>query len=488
MSAIGNFDIARPPAVRSPRAYAQLFAWKLSQLQHPREQPAGVREEPLPAGDQRPPGRRPDRLPGSLPLRQAPSIRTAAQTDPDQRPVGTPHQAPADTPPNPRLLPFTSPTQKPRCAPRSRRTSRSRGRGTWRLRVPRPRAQWAPRAGCASCRPADRPVPPESVARRAAGAPMNLITAVGDVTGDGKGDVLGRSASTGKSARLPRRRRRPRQTTGVAPTAAFQAANLSSRRGTGTRDGRNDVFMRTDANSRLWLVRGLGSGNSLRRSGSRAATGPATPPSRPPATSTGTAIPTSSGCTRTATCTSSRARQQGTLAAAKDVRAVGTRYTASWAVPATSPVTASGDVVPLEPGRRHRHPVRQRRRRLRRHTRDVHRHRSLNAREWARMAGSSHPDVVGSDATGTQARRDPAATGCTNVHARWSGPTSPFREPRRCSPRATGTATASSDLVTREDGGDKLLLRLGQGQRQFAAGRADGQRAGSPFTVPRAGR
>ena len=34
----------------------------------------------------------------------------------------------------------------------------------------------------------------------------------------------------------------------------------------------------------------------------------------------------------------------------------------------------------------------------------------------------------------------------------------------------TGTATASSDLVTREDEGDRLMLRLGKGNGQYAAG------------------
>ena len=71
MSAIGNFDIARPPAAVLT-AYARLFAWKLSLYNIRADAPQGPREGPLPARDQRPPRRRPDRMPGPLPLRQDP--------------------------------------------------------------------------------------------------------------------------------------------------------------------------------------------------------------------------------------------------------------------------------------------------------------------------------------------------------------------------------------------------------------------------------
>ena len=50
------------------------------------------------------------------------------------------------------------------------------------------------------------------------------------------------------------------RTTGIAPTAAFRSAGSVVAAKDWDADGRNDVIMRTAANSRLWLVRGLGSG------------------------------------------------------------------------------------------------------------------------------------------------------------------------------------------------------------------------------------
>ena len=54
MSAIGNFDIAKPPQAVVD-AYAALFAWKLSHLRHPRDTTHVLGEGPLAARDQRAP-------------------------------------------------------------------------------------------------------------------------------------------------------------------------------------------------------------------------------------------------------------------------------------------------------------------------------------------------------------------------------------------------------------------------------------------------
>ena len=131
----------RQAAAAVVSAYARLFAWKLSLYNIRGQQPAGLREEPLPAGDQRPPRRRADRLPGPLPLRAAalrsgpgPEIQIAAQTG-----TGDTAAHRRRAPPTP----FTSPTQTPRPPPRSRAASPSRRPPTWPARLPRPGAEVA---------------------------------------------------------------------------------------------------------------------------------------------------------------------------------------------------------------------------------------------------------------------------------------------------------------------------------------------------------
>ena len=63
------------------------------------------------------------------------------------------------------------------------------------------------------------------------------------------------------------------RTTGIAPTTAFRSAKSVVAAKDWDGDGRNDVIMRTDANSRLWLVRGLGSGKFAAPSRSPSSTG-----------------------------------------------------------------------------------------------------------------------------------------------------------------------------------------------------------------------
>ena len=77
MSAIGNFDTVQPPDVML-RAYGQLFAWKLSlHGVNPASTSQKIGRRHVP-GDQRPPRRRLDGLPGQVPLRPA-------AADPDVR-------------------------------------------------------------------------------------------------------------------------------------------------------------------------------------------------------------------------------------------------------------------------------------------------------------------------------------------------------------------------------------------------------------------
>ena len=103
MSAIGNFDTVQPPDVML-RAYGQLFAWKLSlHGVNPASTSQQVGRDDVP-GDQRPPRRRLDGLPGQVPLRPAPA-------DPDLRQPG---RAGGTPPPVPIEVADAEPAEQPR--------------------------------------------------------------------------------------------------------------------------------------------------------------------------------------------------------------------------------------------------------------------------------------------------------------------------------------------------------------------------------------
>ena len=88
---------------------------------------------------------------------------------------------------------------------------------------------------------------------------MTLLAAVNDVTGDGKGDVLGRIGDgvtkiyRGDGAGHV-------STTGIAATTAFRRANKVVAAGDFNGDRRNDVLMRQWSNGGLYLVPGIGGG------------------------------------------------------------------------------------------------------------------------------------------------------------------------------------------------------------------------------------
>ncbi|MFL6158783.1 MAG: FG-GAP repeat domain-containing protein, partial [Marmoricola sp.] len=89
---------------------------------------------------------------------------------------------------------------------------------------------------------------------------MNIIAGVGDVTGDGRSDVLARSAKTGRTriyrgdglghVLLP----------GIAPTSAFAKVSQVIAARDFTRDGKADVLAVDRRTKALLLFRGLGSG------------------------------------------------------------------------------------------------------------------------------------------------------------------------------------------------------------------------------------
>ncbi len=262
MSAIGNFDIARPPAPIA-RAYAQLFAWKLSRYNiRANNTRVFVKDRYLRAiNGHRDVGQ--TACPGRYLYSQLPSIRTAARRIQMNAQSGTP-TPPVPTPPKPTPpapVVFTSPTQKPRPArpqpstisfPAARNLAGSlrpdlvlKLRSTGGIRV-------LPTGGMTGFK--------RSVSTLGGWRAMNLITAAGDVTGDGRGDVLGRSTRTGIT-RVYRGAGGGRvKTAGTNATKQFKAANLLVTAGDWNRDGRKDLLMRTRARGYLYLVPGTGYG------------------------------------------------------------------------------------------------------------------------------------------------------------------------------------------------------------------------------------
>ena len=125
MSAIGNFDIARPPAAVLA-AYARLFAWKLSlyniRADNPRIHVKGRYLHAI--NGHRDVGQ--TACPGRYLYAKIPYIRTAGPAHPEQprsrgparQPPPSPHRRPGPT------LAFTSPTQTPRTPWPSRRHDR----------------------------------------------------------------------------------------------------------------------------------------------------------------------------------------------------------------------------------------------------------------------------------------------------------------------------------------------------------------------------
>jgi hypothetical protein len=259
MSAIGNFDIAQPPQAVLD-AYARLFAWKLS-LSNIRADAnhLWVKDRYLQAiNGHRDVGQ--TACPGKYLYAKIPSIRTATQaienaaqgpTDPATLP---PLAAPAGVP---------SPVQAP--APAANQPAIQ-----FPARTSIAGSGWPDLIGKTSSG-AIQIVPTEGVLgfgpRVAVPGPwskMTKVVGVGDVTGDGKGDVLARYRSHGVTRIFPGDGKGHVSRPGIAPTKAFKRYDLIIGAGDFDRDGHGDVIARQKKTTALMLFRGLGKGQFSR--------------------------------------------------------------------------------------------------------------------------------------------------------------------------------------------------------------------------------
>ncbi|MEO7943143.1 MAG: FG-GAP-like repeat-containing protein [Marmoricola sp.] len=250
MSAIGNFDIASPPQ-RVLDAFEQLFAWKLSNYDIAANKTRiYVKNRYLQAiNGHRNVGQ--TACPGRYLYAKIPGIRIAARHI--QRRTGS-------EPSTPRPV-FTSPTQTPLPAvPQPSKISLHASRnlsGTTRPDlVLKERSTGAirvlPTGGQAGF--------DHSVSTPGGWRSMDLIAAVGDVSGDGKGDVLARLARTGLTRVYRGNGIGGVRTTGAYTTSRFRGADMITAAGDWNADGKADVLMREKAKGWLYLVPGTGTG------------------------------------------------------------------------------------------------------------------------------------------------------------------------------------------------------------------------------------
>jgi len=256
MSAIGNYDIAQPSQAMLD-AYARLFAWKLS-LSNIRADASHlwVKDRYLYAiNGHRDVGQ--TACPGRYLYAKIPSIRLAAQAIENQA------QAPVD-PVNLPMVPaptgVPAPTQTPAAAPAAQPSihfpahSNIAGSGWPDLLVQRPTTgiiQVVPTEGILDY--TTRIATPGPWSR------MSTIAAVGDLTGDGRSDVLAKNARTGVVRVYPGDGHGHVKAS-IAPTTAFKGVSRIVGVRDFNRDGRNDVIGVSRKTGSLMLFPGAGHG------------------------------------------------------------------------------------------------------------------------------------------------------------------------------------------------------------------------------------
>lgn len=249
-SAIGNFDTANPPGAVTT-AFAQLMAWKLSLYDvNAAATKLWVKDAYMQAiNGHRDSPKASTACPGRYLYARVPDIRTAArniQLRTDSGPVPAPAGMPAPT---------TAPkaaTALPTLALKPRISLGGSGWPDVAFKAPSGAIRVLATNGLVGYHP--------RVATGGGWENMNALVAVGDMNGDGNGDVLGRTAANGYTRIYPGRGDGHVGTTGFAGTYAFRYANLVLGVGDWNRDGRRDVMSRDRRNSNLYVHLGAGGG------------------------------------------------------------------------------------------------------------------------------------------------------------------------------------------------------------------------------------
>lgn len=255
MSAIGNFDTAQPPQVVLD-AYAKLFAWKLS-LYNIRADATRlyVKDRYLQAiNGHRDVGK--TACPGKYLYAKIPSVRAAAQA------IQNGVQIPTD-PVNRTMIPTPEGSSPPTA---KAATWASQPKVTLPVRANVAGSQW-PDLVVKSTSGAIQVVPTEGIlsytnpiVNKGNWSAFSIIAAVGDVTGDGRSDVIAKSRKTGQAWVFRGDGKGNLLRPGIAETLAFKNVKSIFAVRDFTRDGKYDVMGVDRRTSALLLFPGKGNG------------------------------------------------------------------------------------------------------------------------------------------------------------------------------------------------------------------------------------
>jgi hypothetical protein len=452
-------------------AYARLFAWKLS-LHNVRATATGIRLHSRTfraINGHRDAGS--TACPGRYLYAKLPTIRTATQRIQDAAQSGGAAPTPTPTPtptPEPEPTPsntFTSPTQLP-VTWTKQSTSLTFPESTNLTGSKHPDLVVKDKDGTIRLVPTGGQTGfAKAVSTPAKWSTMDLVSAVGDVTGDGKGDVLARLAQDKRTRVYVGDGAGHVAVPGTNPTAIFQWANFIVAAGDWNRDGRNDVLMR-DKYQRLWMVPGLGGGKFGRGTvlhsawggwRSTAVAGDMTGDGRPDLLGihhTGYIylVPsTSTGKLSTAVRLRSASSSYGAiLGGADDLSGdkVGDGVLVSSKTGQVSILTGAGRGA------------------LGGQLGWFDESKGLKSLGAAQMTGSGHPDLVGVNEAGTELLVVPH-NGMTNLGA---SPASTLKVPGATQVLSVGdwNRDGRGDVITRESSGDVLVLHRGYADGRFA--------------------
>jgi hypothetical protein len=259
MSAIGNYDVVEPPQAVL-EAYAKLYAWKLSLYGIKADAThLWVKDRYLNAiNGHRDVGQ--TACPGRYLYAKIPQIRTmAARIQADSQLSGDPVNWP--------LLPTPAGSAKPTQAPAPAiaqptyalpaRTSLAGER--WPdlvIKSPTDMIRVVPTHGIRTYK--------SRVVSKGVWFSKDLIVAVGDLTGDGRSDVLARDAKTRETAVYRGDGQGHVSTTGIATTAKFKDLSTLVAGRDFNGDGKLDVLGKSRVTGGLMLFRGVGGGKFAR--------------------------------------------------------------------------------------------------------------------------------------------------------------------------------------------------------------------------------